>query len=236
MRALSGGTLRSSLYYTRRFDETYPRALHTSRQHWTHTDDKRPDKKTSFSSVEQPSEKQERDNVVAQIRHALQQKRSELEPAVRKRLEELGKRWNEYSGYEQVEEAKAQTIEAEIHLKQLRDQQTTFRSDYMDAVNSRSVSQKTLNDLLNRRSSWSDEDISKYTQMLRDEHLQARIEKEAEEKYVSIERRVNTAWDDVVKKTLERYHLEQVWSDRVRAGSTYGGLIVAGLNGECFKA
>ncbi|UZJ52891.1 hypothetical protein CBS101457_002211 [Exobasidium rhododendri] len=176
------------------------------------------------------AEKQERANVVAQLRKSLSQKRTELEPVVKKRLEDLGKRWNEYSGYEEVLDAKAQTLEAELHLKQLRDQQSTVRENYMGAIQARSSSQKTLNDLLSRRSNWSEADISTYTQLLRSEHSEARSEREAGEQYETIERKVNTAWDDVVKKTLERYHLEQVWSDRVRAGSTYGGLIVAGLN------
>jgi sensitive to high expression protein 9 len=176
------------------------------------------------------TEKQERENVLEQIRKSLRQRRSEIEPRIKQRLEELGKRWNEYSGYEEVTEAKAQTLEAEMHLKELRSQQNQWRKDYVDAVNLRSSSQKTLTDLLNRRADWSEADISKYTELLRSEHSQAKSEKEAGEKSELIERKVNEAWDDVVKKTLERYHLEQVWSDRVRAGSTYGGLIVAGLN------
>lgn len=179
------------------------------------------------------SDKASRENVVAQIRKALRQRREEIEPVLKKRLEDLGKRWNEYSGYEEVTEAKAQTLEAEMHLKELRSQQNQWRNEYMNAINSRSSSQKTLNDLLNRRANWSEADISTYTQLLRSEHSQAKSEKEAGEKYEVIERKVNEAWDDVVKKTLERYHLEQIWSDRVRAGSTYGGLIVAGLNSKC---
>jgi hypothetical protein len=177
------------------------------------------------------SEKQERANIVAQLRSSFSQKRTELEPIVKKRLEELGKRWNEYSGYEEVLDAKAQTLEAELHLKKLRDQQSKVREGYMSAIQARSASQKTLNDLLSRRSNWSDTDISTYTQLLRSEHSEAKAEREAGEQYETIERKVNSAWDDVVKKTLERYHLEQLWSDRVRAGSTYGGLIAAGLNG-----
>lgn len=177
-------------------------------------------------------EKQERENVLEQIRKSLRQKKEEIEPRLKRRLEELGKRWNEYSGYEEVTEAKAQTLEAEMHLKELRSQQSRWRKEYMNAVNSRSTSQKTLTELLNRRSDWSEADISTYTELLRSEHSQAKSEREAGERAELIERKVNEAWDDVVKKTLERYHLEQVWSDRVRAGSTYGGLIVAGLNGE----
>lgn len=181
---------------------------------------------------EEAAETAERNNVLAQLRQSLRQRRTELEPVLKQRLEQLGKRWNEYSGYEEVIEAKAQTLEAEVHLKGLREQQDRVREEYMRAVSSRSTSQRTLNELLTRKADWSEADISTYTQLLRAEHSSSRSEKEAGERYESMERRVNTAWDDVVKKTLERYHLEQVWSDRVRAGSTYGGIIVAGLNGE----
>lgn len=208
------------------------RSIKTSRVLWEQKGGKKVDGGNPIGEEIPSSEKEKRENVVAQIRTLLRQRREEIEPVLKKRLEELGRRWNAYSGYEEVTEAKAQTLEAEMYLKELRSQQNQWRNEYMNAINSRSNSQKTLNDLLNRRANWSEADISTYTQLLRSEHTQAKSEKEAGEKYEVIERKVNEAWDDVVKKTLERYHLEQLWSDRVRAGSTYGGLIVAGLNGE----
>jgi hypothetical protein len=187
---------------------------------------------SSHKETASTSEQKSRANILAQLRNNLKQKRTDLEPVLKQRLEELGKRWNHYSGYEEVLEVKAQTLEAELHLKQLRDEQSKIREEYMTSIKSRSDSQKTLNDLLTRRANWSEADISTYTQLLRSEHAEAKSEKESGEQYESVERRVNAAWDDVVKKTLERYHLEQVWSDQVRTGSTYGGLIVAGLNGK----
>lgn len=102
----------------------------------------------------------------------------------------------------------------------------------MQAVTRRSTSQKTINDLLSRKASWSDEDLIKYTSLLRSEHGEAREEEVAREEFDTAEREVGKAWDEVVKRTLERYHDEQIWSDRVRNVSSYTQLAVVGLNGE----
>lgn len=174
--------------------------------------------------------------LVTQLRAAVQRKRSDVEPRLKEQLAALGKRWNEYSGYEEVLEAKAEVLAAEVHLKELRDTQKDMRQEYMTAVSRRAASQRTLNELLVRKATWSEQDLATYTDLLKSEHSDARAEREATERYEAIGTAVNTSWDKVVKKTLERYHLEQVWSDRVRAGSTYGSLVVAGINGECRQA
>lgn len=173
---------------------------------------------------------------MTQLRAAVQRKRSDVEPRLKEQLAALGKRWNEYSGYEEVLEAKAEVLAAEVHLKELRDTQKDMRQEYMTAVSRRAASQRTLNELLVRKATWSEQDLATYTDLLKSEHSDARAEREATERYEAIGTAVNTSWDKVVKKTLERYHLEQVWSDRVRAGSTYGSLVVAGINGECRQA
>lgn len=176
-------------------------------------------------------EQRRRSNVLAQIRDVLHKKRSDLEPRLKRQLEQLGKRWNEYSGYEEVLEAKALVLEAEVQLKELREEQERLQQEYMQAVGKRANSQRTLNELLTRKDSWSETDLSTYTELLKSEHGDARHEKECSERYEAIAGRVNSAWDDVVRKTLDRYHQEQIWSDRVRAGSTYGSLVIAGVNG-----
>lgn len=177
-------------------------------------------------------EQERRKNVISQIRDVLHKKRTDLEPRIKQQLESLGKRWNAYSGYEEVLEAKAQVLESEVELKQLREEQSLLRQEYMKAVSRRAGSQQTVNKLLQRREDWSDADLNAYMDLVKSEHVEARGEREATERYESIGQRVNAAWDDVVRKTLERYHQEQIWSDRVRAGSTYGSMIIAGLNGE----
>lgn len=102
----------------------------------------------------------------------------------------------------------------------------------MEAVKIRSQSQKTINDLLSRKSSWSDSDLLQYTSLLRSEHSESRGEELAREEFEQVEREVGRAWDEVVKKTLERYHDEQVWSDRVRNVSSYTQLAAVALNGQ----
>ena len=79
---------------------------------------------------------------------------------------------------------------------------------------------------------WSDEDLVSYTKLLRAEHAESRGEEEARADFDEAERRVARAWDEVVKRTLERYHDEQVWSDRVRNVSSYTQLVAVGLNSE----
>lgn len=196
----------------------------------------RPDEHSNKSPEESRSAERgdqvRRKNVIDQIRDVFHRKRTDLEPRIKEQLESLGKRWNTYSGYEEVLEAKAQVLEAEMELKQLREEQSELRKDYMKAVGRRAGSQQTVNKLLQRREDWSDADLNAYMELVKSEHVEARSEKEATERYESIGHRVNAAWDDVVRKTLERYHQEQIWSDRVRAGSTYGSMIIAGLNGK----
>jgi sensitive to high expression protein 9 len=181
-------------------------------------------------------EKQRRHGVLTQLRDVVKQKRQTLEPRLKKQLDELGRRWNSYSGYEEVTEAKALVLEAEVQLKELREQQAIERKAYVSAVTRRADSQRNLNELLSRKSTWNEQDLSRYTELLRSEHGDSQHEKETTERFERMGDRVNAAWDDVVRKTLDRYHKEQIWSDRVRATSTYASYAIAGLNGECLSA
>ncbi|PWN23830.1 hypothetical protein BCV69DRAFT_296142 [Microstroma glucosiphilum] len=156
--------------------------------------------------------------------------RTTLAPKLRSELTRLGDKWNIYSGYDQIESAKKRVIDSEQRLEALRTAQNEAKSRYVQAVTRRSTSQKTINDLLSRKASWSDEDLIKYTSLLRAEHGEAREEEVAREEFDAAEREVGKAWDEVVKRTLERYHDEQIWSDRVRNVSSYTQLAVVGLN------
>lgn len=159
--------------------------------------------------------------------------RAELGPKLASSLSSLGTKWNAYSGYDAIEDAKARVTRAENELDNFRRSQADLRAKYLAAVAQRAQSQRTINDLLSRKASWSDADLVQYTSLLRSEHAESRAEDDAREKFEQAERQVTTAWDGVVKRTLERYHDEQVWSDRVRNVSSYTQLAAVGLNGEC---
>lgn len=166
------------------------------------------------------------------LRTSLTTHRSRLEPRIRSSFSNLSDRWNTYSGYASIDLAKQRVHEAEQRLASLRSDQQQVRERYVSAVSQRASSQRTINDLLSRKSSWSDEDLVSYTKLLRSEHAESRAEEEARAEFEEAERRVGKGWDEVVKRTLERYHDEQVWSDRVREVSSYTQLAAVGLNSE----
>lgn len=118
----------------------------------------------------------------------------------------------------------------EEQLKEIRKRQKEVRQEYVDAVARRSASQRRINDLLQRKSAWTDEDLSAYTALLRAEHGEGRAEAESQAAYDAVEQEVGRKWDAVQRTTLERYHAEQVWRDRVREASTYGSIVVAIVN------
>ncbi|KAK0562875.1 sensitivity to high expression protein she9 [Tilletia horrida] len=153
-----------------------------------------------------------------------------------RRLAELGAKWSHYSGYASIEQLKAQVLDLETRLNTARALLDSSKNAYVDSVNSRSNSQKAINDLLSRKSSWSDEDLSQYTSLLRSEHAQARSESESQAKYEQAERELQTAFDELVRAVMRRYHEEQIWSDKVRNASSYASLVVAGLNILIFTA
>lgn len=151
---------------------------------------------------------------------------------MRSELARLGSRWNTYSGYDLIEQAKQRVTQAEERLASLRQLQGEVRDRYLATVEQRATSQRTINDLLSRKASWSDQDLIQYTSLLRAEHGESRAEEMARERFEEAEREVARAWDAVVKRTLERYHDEQVWSDRVRNVSSYTQLAAVGLNSK----
>lgn len=190
---------------------------------------------SSKASLASPSRPSPLTPHLQRLQSTLSTQRALYEPRLRSELSRLGAKWNTYSGYDAIESAKQRVISAETQLSSLRKQLSSARSKYLETVDQRSNSQKTINDLLQRKASWSDEDLIKYTSLLRSEHSEARAEELAREEFDRAERQVAQAWDLVVKSTLERYHDEQVWSDRVRNVSSYTQLAVVGLNGQYRK-
>ena len=118
------------------------------------------------------------------------------------------------------------------HLKGIQDQLHERRRAYVGAVSERSTSQRQLSDLLSRKPSWTEEDLSRYTNLLHSEHSQARAEKEAQKDYEDAEEQMQDAFDDLMRAITQRYHEEHIWSDRMRSLSTWGSVGIAVLNGE----
>jgi sensitive to high expression protein 9 len=87
-----------------------------------------------------------------------------------------------------------------------------------------------VNDLLSRKSTWSDDDVGRFTRLVRQDHVYEQAEAAAKAAAARAEDEVERAFSTLMRAILNRYHEEQVWSDKIRSASTYGSLAVLGLN------
>ena len=104
------------------------------------------------------------------------------------------------------------------------------KAAYEEAVVRRSNSQREVNDLLQRKSSWTDADVGRFTSLVRQDHLYEQEELRAKSAVNVSEEAVEREFSQLLRIILARYHEEQVWSDKIRSASTYGSLAALGLN------
>lgn len=87
-----------------------------------------------------------------------------------------------------------------------------------------------MNDLLQRKSSWTDSDVSNFTSLVRSDHSFEQEEARTKARVAEMEDVVDREFSELMRVILARYHEEQVWSDKIRSASTYGSLAVLGVN------
>lgn len=87
-----------------------------------------------------------------------------------------------------------------------------------------------MNDLLQRKSTWVDNDVGRFTSLVRQDHLYEQEETRAKVAVEETEDAVDREFSQLLRIILARYHEEQVWSDKIRSASTYGSLTALGLN------
>ena len=90
--------------------------------------------------------------------------------------------------------------------------------------------------MLQRKSSWTDADVSRFTSLVRQDHLIEQEEARAKAAAELTESEVEREFTELMRAILYRYHEEQIWSDKIRSVSTYGSLTVLGLNLLVFVA
>ena len=105
---------------------------------------------------------------------------------------------------------------------------------YEEAVQKRSDSQREVNSLLERKSMWSDSDVSRFTVLVRQDHALEQKESQAKDAVGQTEDEVEREFSALMRTILARYHEEQIWSDKIRSVSTYGQLAVLAVNVSVF--
>jgi sensitive to high expression protein 9, mitochondrial len=97
-------------------------------------------------------------------------------------------------------------------------------------VQKRSDLQREVNSLLERKSTWTDTDVSRFTVLVRQDHALEQAEARAKAGVARTEDGVEREFSALMRAILARYHEEQVWSDKIRSVATYGQLAVLGAN------
>ncbi|KZT11980.1 uncharacterized protein LAESUDRAFT_719932 [Laetiporus sulphureus 93-53] len=160
----------------------------------------------------------------------LRQHIDEYTAAVAVTFSQLGRELNKVTGYGEIEALKRKVVEQEARIEDVRRAAREAKEAYDKAVLQRAVSQREVNDLLQRKSSWTDEDVIRFTDLVRKEHLREQEETYAKNAAIDAESAVESEFSELLRVILNRYHEEQAWSDKIRSASTYGSLAVVGVN------
>ncbi|KAG1776176.1 Mdm33 family-domain-containing protein [Suillus placidus] len=160
----------------------------------------------------------------------LRQRTDEFTQKTSTKLFQLGSQLNRVTGYEQIDALKQRVVEQEARIKATRQAAREAKTAYDDAVLQRSLSQRQVNELLQRKSSWTDGDVSAFTSLVRSDHHLEQHEVATKARVSENEDALDREFGELMRAILARYHEEQVWSDKIRSASTYGSMMVLGVN------
>ncbi|KAF8270806.1 Mdm33 family-domain-containing protein [Lactarius quietus] len=142
----------------------------------------------------------------------------------------LGGEINRVTGYDEIESLKRRVVSQEARISASRKAARDAKVAYEEAVQKRSDSQREVNSLLERKSMWTDTDVSRFTALVRQDHALEQEEARVKTAVTQTEDNTEREFDALMRTILARYHEEQVWSDKIRSVSTYGQLAVLGVN------
>lgn len=104
------------------------------------------------------------------------------------------------------------------------------QSNHQLAVDERTGLQKSLHTLLQRKETWSDDEISLFTKLYKEEIKSEARGRAARELVDRTAKEVESSHERLVNAMRERYQSEQCWSDKIRALSTAGTFALMAVN------
>ncbi|CAL9730822.1 sensitive to high expression protein 9, mitochondrial [Monosporozyma unispora] len=137
---------------------------------------------------------------------------------------------NDVTGYSSIQQLRNSITSMEKELDSVKEKVKEYKEMYNDAIHERIQSQREVNDLLQRKNSWSSNDLERFTQLYKDDTINSKRVEECKSKLNDIEIREDQLNDDLYRAILTRYHEEQIWSDKIRRTSTWGTFILLGIN------
>lgn len=137
---------------------------------------------------------------------------------------------NDVTGYSSIQKLRKSIDLMEKTLEDSRVALKILKEKYADAIEERTKSQTELNELLQRKSSWSPVELERFTELYKNDATNLKREQELKEQVRIKEATQEEVSDDLYRAILTRYHEEQIWSDKIRRTSTWGTFILMGVN------
>ncbi|KAG8981494.1 sensitivity to high expression protein she9, partial [Tulasnella sp. 427] len=160
----------------------------------------------------------------------LRQRAENLSSSAHTTVHDLGGKLNKVTGYDEIDALKRRVGETEQRISEQRQAAKDAKAAYESAVARRSACQREVNDLLQRKSHWTEEDVVRFTGLVRQDHLNEQTVATSKVTLADREADVEREFNELMRVILNRYHEEQVWSDKIRSASTYGSLLAIGVN------
>ena len=137
---------------------------------------------------------------------------------------------NDVTGYSSIQTLRNTIVIMEKQLDTAKENLKLCKNDYENAIESRAATQKQLNELLQRKSSWTPQELKQFTDLYQADATNSANEKSLKEKLAREEAAETKLEDELYRAILTRYHEEQIWSDKIRRTSTWGTFLLMGMN------
>ncbi|KAG7695473.1 hypothetical protein KL930_003470 [Ogataea haglerorum] len=172
----------------------------------------------------------ERAKLAKEYHSSFSQKLDRTAGELRKSATIASKLMNDLTGYTRINKLKEKIVQNEQKMRDLRALISESKQEYARAVEEQTSAQKQINELLERKHNWSSQDLEKFTNLYRNGHeLERRVQANSN-KVAELEAKENDLHNELIQSIMERYHEEQVWSDKIRQFSTWGTIFIVCVN------
>ncbi|TPX45327.1 hypothetical protein SeMB42_g04045 [Synchytrium endobioticum] len=128
---------------------------------------------------------------------------------------------NALTGYSEVVKLKERVLAKDAELNMKKAALEASRNKYEELIESRRKMQRELNALLNRKDTWLDSDVERFTLLYRQEITLEQDENTAKQLYKNASEVMEKAHVELLSEIRERYIEEQLYSDKIRSVSTW---------------
>ncbi|KAJ3186332.1 sensitivity to high expression protein she9 [Gaertneriomyces sp. JEL0708] len=128
---------------------------------------------------------------------------------------------NTLTGYSHVQECKNRVLQKDADLNAARERSDASKRLYEQTIDERRKCQRELNSLLQRKDSWLDSDITRFTELYRKDLNLEQSENQARNEHQAATEAFDRCHREYLNEIRERYIEEQLYSDKIRRASTW---------------